>query len=146
MKGIAKSIARAMIQEFLKVQIAKTLAASGPAGLLAGAGFALFAGGFQHGTARVAGPAGAPRLAMVHGGETISSRGTPSGAQLGAGGGGGGAGLVVNMSLHVADLGPSERQRVISALSEEIRQATEPGRELASVLELAARRNSGRVV
>lgn len=81
LKGIFKSIARIALEEFLRVQIAKQLALAGPWGVGAALGIGLLAGGgFAHGTQRIPGPTGAPRLALVHGGETVTPAGSSPGS------------------------------------------------------------------
>jgi len=145
MKGIFRSIARVAIEEFTRIQIQRALASAGGLGgigALAGFGaFAGFAGGFAHGTARVPGPMGAPRLALVHGGEQIVP---PGGAAASTSGPSGGGNTVINVNLRVADLDPFERQKVVSALVEEIRAATDPARQLAGELSILTDRTHGR--
>ncbi len=138
LKGVFDSILKTAIQTFIQIRLQSAFLAAFTPG---GAGF--FGGllGFQHGTQRVPGPVGAPVPAILHGGETVTTAG---GAAIAPAGGGGGGPLIGVLNIQVADLGPSERRKVIEALTEEIRAATDSGRVFASEASLASGRNEGR--
>ena len=142
LKGVFDSILKSAIETFIQIRIqAAFLAAFTPGGVGFFGGLLGGGGGFKHGTQRVPGPVGSPQLAVVHGGEEIRSAGGTSPA--GPGGGGGGP-LIGVLNLQVADLGPSERRKVVMALTEEIRAATDAGRVFASETVLASERNVDR--
>lgn len=64
--------------------------------------------------------------------------GTPGAPMMGS--------LTINMNLHVADLNPAERSRVVASLVEEIRRATVQAREFAGELATLTARQAGSVV
>ena len=141
LKGVFDSILKTAIETFIQIRLQAAFLAAFTAG---GPGFfgGLFGAGLKHGTQRVPGPVGTPRATIVHGGETITpAGGVPPGAP---GVGGGGGPLIGVLNIQVADLGPSERRRLVMALTEEIRAATDAGRVFASETVLASERNAER--
>lgn len=145
MKRIVSKIIESGIDKLFKAGTAGGGAGGAASG---GSGFGAIIGTiaslfFQHGTQRVPGPMGAPRLAVVHGGEQVVPPGGGVAATAGTSSTMGG-GVVVNMNLRVADLDPYERQKVIEALIAEIRQSTDVVREFAGELSLLQERTAGR--
>jgi len=146
MKRVVSRIIEAGIDKLIRGLIAAGATGGASAGAGGGGSFlgGIIGGFFQHGTHRVPGPLGAPRLAVVHGGEQVITPGGAIASTAGMSSGAGGGGVVVNLNLRVADLDPYERQKVVEALIAEIRQSTDVVREFAGELSLLQERTAGR--
>lgn len=149
LKGIFKSVADIAIQEIARVQIRRAIAAGGgglPGALPFLAGIpilgGILGGIFQHGTRRVPGPVGQPQVGILHGGETVNTFGAPAGAGR-VGGSPAPGGTTVNLTVQVTDLNPPERRRLLQALTDEIRAATDEARQFAAETEVLTSRVSG---
>ncbi len=139
MKFFFQDLARVAIAEITRILVKMALLklAGGIGGPFGAAVVAGISG--EHGISRVPGPVGTPVPIIAHGGERI----VPAGGNVPAGGGGGGVTNIFNVNLRVATLDASDRRQVIEALTEEMRQATDPARQLASEQALLAERNEG---
>lgn len=131
MRDVFQNVLREAISAFTQIAIRAALIKVGILAATGGAGGGFLS--FDEGTQRVPGPLGAPTLAVVHGGETVSRPGS-AGAGSSGGGGGGTTQNIIYLSLHVADLNPAERERVASAMADALVAKTGAGRKFVSAM------------
>lgn len=144
MKAVFDSILHTAIETFTQVAIQKALISGATAGATGGVGFLGGIFGFQHGTLRVPGPMGAPRMALVHGGEQVVPPGgnyTPSGA---GGSGGGGGSMSVQLIFPNAAFSRQDGINIAQVLTALLRQNVDVASELAAEVGLSMTKNAGK--